>query len=257
MKHFVRFSACLCLFPLALSAQSSLVFDAGTNIDVGAGADICADVVTINGTYSGAGTACSGPLPIELVSMTATAARSGVTLRWTTASESNNYGFEIERRTIQSAKPGPQSDVWTAIAFVRGAGTSSSSNEYTYTDDGVAPGRHAYRIRQIDASGEFAFTEAIEVEVGLAPKEFTLSQNYPNPFNPATTIEFTLPEDGHVRLAVYDVRGRLISTLIDEEKQAGVYHQAVFVANNLSSGTYLVRLEFAEQSLQRKVVLMK
>jgi hypothetical protein len=250
-------SVCLCLLPFALSAQSSIVFDLGTNIDVGAGADICADVVTINGTYSGSGTACSGPLPVELVSMTAIAARSGVTLRWSTATESNNYGFEIERKTIHSAIPNPQSALWSSIAFVRGAGTSSSSNEYTYTDDGVTPGRHAYRIRQIDASGEFAFTEAIEVEVGLAPKEFMLSQNFPNPFNPTTTVEFTLPEDGRVSVKLYDATGREVLTALNEDRTAGYYHQVVIDASQLGSGSYFCRIEFGGQQITRKMLLLK
>ena len=173
------------------------------------------------------------PLPVEFIALSAVADRFNARLGWTTATEINNFGFDIERRSIGAVE-------WMYVGFVQGSGTTTSPNEYSFTDERVSPGRHAYRIKQMDHNGAFTYTTAVEVEVGLAPKEFTLSQNYPNPFNPTTTIEFTLPEDGHVRLAVYDVRGRLVSTLIDEDRRAGVYHQAVFVANNLASGTYLV-----------------
>ena len=266
MKRTSIYLLAFCFIPPIASSQSTVEYQTNAAIEVQTGADVSADNIITNSNYSGGGTFNGGPLPVEMAEMTVQAAKNTATISWSTASETENFGFEVERRMVSGSEfqvPGPETfnlkpeTEWITVGFVQGAGTSSSPRDYSFVDQQVSPGRYAYRIKQIDHNGTFTYTAAVEVEIGLAPKEFTLSQNYPNPFNPTTTIEFTLPEDGHVRLAVYDVRGRLISTLIDEEKQAGVYHQAVFVANNLASGTYLVRLQFLEQTLQRKVVLMK
>lgn len=244
----------LCLAPFIAKSQSTMEFQSGTTIEVTSGADICADVVTINGTYSGAGTQCGGALPVELVAMTAQAAKSAVTLNWTTATETNNFGFEIERAAVS----GQQTAVsWKNLGFVAGSGTSSSPREYSYTDKSLTPGRYAYRIKQVDNDGTFSYTQAAEVEVGLAPREFTLSQNYPNPFNPWTTVEFTLPVDGHVMLKLYDVTGRELATLLDKERNAGYYHQVTVDASRFGSGTYFLQLEFNGQQLTRKILLVK
>jgi len=252
MKPTYRYflASVFCLVPFVTQGQSTLEFQSGTNIEVTAGADICADNVTINGTYSGTGTQCGGALPVELVSMSCVAGKNTATLNWTTATETGNLGFEIERRSIGGAE-------WMNVGFVQGSGTTTSPKEYSFTDERVLPGRHAYRIKQIDHSGTFTYTAAIEVEIGLAPKEFTLSQNYPNPFNPTTTIEFTLPEDGHVALRLYDVTGRELMTLLDEERPAGYYHQATIDASRFGSGSYFLRLEFGGQQLTRRIVLVK
>ncbi len=95
------------------------------------------------------------------------------------------------------------------------------------------------------------------MEVGLAPLEFNLAQNYPNPFNPTTTIEFTLPQDGRVVLKIYDITGREVVTLVDEERKAGVYHQVVFDASRLASGVYFSRLESGSLQSIKRIVLVK
>jgi len=260
MKPTYRYflASVFCLVPLLTQGQSTLEFQSGTNIEVTAGADICADNVTINGTYSGTGTQCGGALPVELVSMSCVAGKNTATLNWTTATETGNLGFEIERRSVQASQTlNFKPETWNSIGFVQGSGTSSSRKDYSFADQQVTPGRYAYRIKQIDQSGAFSYTAAIEVEIGLAPKEFTLSQNYPNPFNPTTTIEFTLPEDGHVALRMYDVTGREVATFLDEERTAGYYHQITIDASRFGSGSYFLRLEFGGQQLTRRIVLVK
>lgn len=134
---------------------------------------------------------------------------------------------------------------------------SSSPRDYSYVDANLPSGRYAYRIKQIDQSGSFTYTSALGVEVGLAPRIFSLSQNYPNPFNPTTTIEFTLPEDGRVVLKIYDVIGREDVTLMDEDRKAGVYQQSVFDASRMTSGIYLARLQFNGKQLMKKLLLLK
>lgn len=146
---------------------------------------------------------------------------------------------------------------WSRIGFVQGAGTSTSPQDYTFTDKPDAPGRYAYRIKQIDHSGAFTYTSSLEVVIGLAPLEFTLGQNYPNPFNPTTTIEFTIPADGRVVLKVYDLTGREVATLVDQEMKAGVYQQVVFDASRLASGVYVAGLQAAGRQLMSKLILLK
>jgi hypothetical protein len=143
------------------------------------------------------------------------------------------------------------------VGFVQGAGTSSSPRDYSFVDKPDQPGRYAYRIKQIDHSGTFAYTSTLEVVIGLAPLEFTLSQNYPNPFNPTTTIEFTLPADGHVVLKVYDLTGGEVATLVDQEMAGGVYQRVTFDASRLASGIYFARLQAGGMQLLKKMVLVK
>ncbi len=88
------------------------------------------------------------------------------------------------------------------------------------------------------------------------PDAYALSQNYPNPFNPTTAIPFSLPESGHVKLAVYDMLGRLVDTLIDGEMNAG-FHQATFNARSYPSGAYIYRLEVNNFVEVKKMMLVK
>ena len=124
-------------------------------------------------------------------------------LKWETATEINNYGFEIERRKIGNivlemedknfTSTNDESTIsqWSNVSFVSGSGTSNSPKNYSFTDRNLSLGRYAYRIKQIDQDGTFKYSQSVEMEVGLVPKVLTLSQNYPNPFNPATVINFS------------------------------------------------------------------
>ncbi len=181
-----------------------------------------------------------------------------VSLQWSTASETNNYGFEIERRAIQNSptlniEPG----TWNTVGFVQGAGTSTSPRDYSYVDNVSSPGRYAYRIKQIDLSGAATYYNGAEVEVGLAPKEFALGQNYPNPFNPSTKIEFSVPENGHAVLKVFNMLGQEVATLYEGNAEAGKIYQSEFNASALPTGVYVSRLEFAGQSVMRKMLFVK
>ena len=200
------------------------------------------------------------PLPVELTSFTAKTTNSSATLHWQTATEMNNYGFEIERRMTSPLSPPYQGgDVrggWQKIGFVQGAGTSNAPREYNFTDQRLSSGRFVYRLKQIDNDGSFKYSQEAEVTI-VVPKVFALSQNYPNPFNPSTTINFTLAEDSHVSLRVFDMLGREVQTLVNGEMKAGEVHNVLFDASKLSSGLYFYRLETGKNSLVKKLVLMK
>jgi photosystem II stability/assembly factor-like uncharacterized protein len=188
-------------------------------------------------------------LPVELTLFTALTNGSRVTLNWHTATEMNNYGFEVERRELQNSE-------WKNIGFIQGAGTSNAPKEYTYTDATCFVGNYVYRLKQINTDGTFKYSQSVEVSI-QTPNQFLLSQNYPNPFNPTTTIEFTLAEDAFTTLKVYDIIGREVVTLVNENLQAGVLHQATLNANKLSSGMYFYRLESGRQTQVKKLILLK
>lgn len=249
-----------CLFPLIAFSQSTVEYQTGAAIEVQTGADVSADNIITNSNYSGGGTFNGGPLPVTMATMSVQAAKNTATITWSTSSETENFGFEIERRQVQSDNSRfaiHDSQPWQVIGFVHGAGTSSSPKHYSFVDQQVSPGRYAYRIKQIDHSGSFTYTSTLEVNIGLAPKEFTLGQNYPNPFNPSTTIEFTLQEDGHVLLKLYDIKGSELETLLNEERKAGYYHSISFDASRFGSGTYFYRLLANGQVLTKKMTLVK
>ena len=202
------------------------------------------------------------PLPVELTSFTATAASNSATLSWKTATEVNNYGFEVERRLVSTdlSQPSPQrgGQGWGQIGFVTGNGTSSSTHSYSYKDASVSSGTYAYRLKQIDNGGTYKYSSEAEVTIAV-PKVFALNQNYPNPFNPTTTITYNIPAVGTqhaVSLRVYDIMGREVATLVNETKEAGSY-QATFNASKLASGVYFYRLQSGSYASVKKLVLMK
>ena len=196
----------------------------------------------------------SSALPVELTSFTATANGSAVTLQWRTATEVNNYGFEIEQRTVNS-KPSTVND-WQKVGFIAGAGMSNSPKEYSYSDTKPISGRSIYRLKQVDNGGMFKYSQSVEVEVGSIPKELSLHQNYPNPFNPITMIRYDLPQQATVKIAVYDMIGREVATLVNETKEAGSY-EVNFAASQLASGVYFYKLSAGSYTSMKKLMLMK
>ncbi len=190
------------------------------------------------------------PLPVELTSFTATARGSLVTLNWTTATEKNNSGFEIQRKNTAAE------NTWQKIGFVEGNGTSTIPNSYSFTDYINSFGDFTYRLKQIDYDGSFEYSNEIEVKGGIKPDQYSLSQNYPNPFNPGTIIRFELPEAAKVRLVVYNLLGQVVRTLADGNYEAGSYTKN-FDGTDLSSGIYIYELRANDIVLKHKMILMK
>jgi hypothetical protein len=200
----------------------------------------------------------SGALPVELSVLKAIVSNSVATLVWSTATEVNNYGFEVERRKIQNVEGRSEKVEWQKIGFVKGSGNSNTPSEYSYADEKLAAGNYEYRLKQIDLNGSFKYSQNVEISVAV-PKEFSLNQNYPNPFNPATTIQYDIPNVGTqyiVSLRVFDIVGREVATLVNETKEAGSY-EVNFNASQLASGVYLYKLQVGNFTSVKKLMLMK
>ncbi|HRI46078.1 MAG TPA: T9SS type A sorting domain-containing protein [Ignavibacteriaceae bacterium] len=192
-------------------------------------------------------------LPVELVSFSASVYEQKVTLKWQTATEVNNYGFEIERMNDGM-------DEWLNVGFVEGHGNSNSPKEYSFVDESELNGTIQYRLKQIDTDGKFEYSEIVEVSIEIQsialPMDFELFQNYPNPFNPSTTIKFGLSKDSKVTLEVYNIIGEKVTTLINQDMSAG-YHNINFSGNELSTGIYIYKITANEFTSTRKFILMK
>lgn len=244
--------------------QSEIEYEPGTDLTVTTGADICADAVTINGTFSGDGTQCNSALPVELSSFSAIVKGDKVELNWQTATEVNNYGFEVERT---SPRPSPQGEGgeagrgWEKIGFVNGSGNSNSTKEYSFIDKTVSNGKYFYHLKQIDNDGGFNYSQEVEVKVEDIPTEFALFQNYPNPFNPSTTIKYSIPkiinnQSSIINLKVYDVLGNEVATLVNEEKAPGNY-EVMFDGGKLASGVYISSITIGSKIKTAKMSLIK
>ena len=173
-------------------------------------------------------------LPVELSSFISTVKDRNVTLIWSTSSEQNNAGFEIQRKSEKAE--------WIFIGFVKGHGNSQSYCDYSFEDKNLNPGKYSYRLRQTDFNGNSRFYDLNGVVIIGLPEKFSLSQNYPNPFNPETKIEYSLPFGSKVNITVYDVLGKEIKDLVNEYKDAG-YYSVNFDGNNFASGIYFFRIK--------------
>ncbi len=186
-------------------------------------------------------------LPVELSKFEGIFVKDKVILSWETATEVDNYGFNILRQVNERS--------WQYLGFVEGNGNSNSPKIYSFIDRNIYGGdTFKYRLKQIDTDGKFEYSDIIEIEIN--PTEFFLLQNHPNPFNPTTKIAYQISEPSFVALKVYDVLGNEISTLVNEKKMAGSY-EAEFYALHLPSGIYFYRLQTNSYVETKKMVLMK
>lgn len=189
------------------------------------------------------------PLPVELSAFTASLFTNNVTLSWSTASETNNRGFEIEQSYNGS--------VFASIGFVAGRGNSAELNKYNFSASDLAIGKYSFRLKQIDFDGSFSYSNPVEVEISSLPTEFAISQNYPNPFNPSTNIKFTVRENGLTSLKVFNAVGEEVATLFNSLAETGQVYEANFDASSLSSGVYFYRLQQAGSMITKKMILIR
>ena len=187
-------------------------------------------------------------VPVELTSFTSTISKNSVTIKWSTATEKNNYGFEIERKDLKSE--------FKRIGFIKGKGTTTELSNYSYSDNNLAPNAYNYRIKQIDYDGNYQYyylANEVNLQYMLT---YSLEQNYPNPFNPSTTIKYAIAKAGIVTLKLYDILGKEKEVLVNERKEPGNYVYE-FKNLNLSSGVYFYTLKTNDYIQTKKMVVLK
>jgi hypothetical protein len=186
-------------------------------------------------------------IPVELNSFIAIGNNNEVELNWSTATETNNQGFDIERML--------QDTQFKNIAYVPGFGTSTELHYYNYIDKGLTAGKYYYRLKQVDYNGSYEYSNVIEVDV-RSLNEYALEQNYPNPFNPTTTIGYVLKEKSNAKLILLNAIGEEITVLVNEEQDNG-FHKIDFNAANLPSGVYFYQISAGEFVSVKKMLLLK
>ncbi|GIK61974.1 MAG: hypothetical protein BroJett017_28640 [Ignavibacteriota bacterium] len=213
-------------------------------------------------------------VPVELQSFTAEIIGSDVNLLWSTATETNNSGFDVEKKALSFGEG--LGEAWKTIGFVHGFGTTTEVHHYLFVDERLQAGNYQYRLKQIDFDGTFEYSNIIEVTID-APIEFSLEQNFPNPFNPTTKIKYTIPASLNpskggtlVQLQVFDILGNAVATLVNEQKQPGTYEVEFNTASHsgevrnlpagrqgLPSGIYFYKLQAGTFVQTKKMILIK
>ncbi len=212
---------------------------------------------------------CDVPLPVELSSFTAKSVSGGVSLKWTTESEVENLGFLLERKTADND--------WKEIVSYKnddsllGQGSVSFATDYEYIDKLVKRGyTYDYRLADVDYNGMVTYHSTREVLVVNDPlatiaNDFTVTA-YPNPFNPSTTIRYSLPAIemqnlASVRISVYDISGKLVTTLVNKEQPSGWYEIQWNGTNQtgkkVPGGVYLSQVAVGNEVKTNKLILLK
>jgi hypothetical protein len=187
------------------------------------------------------------PLPVELSNFAARAIGSTVELTWSTATETNNRGWDVEKKV---------NGTWSSLGFVEGAGTSNAPKSYSFIDKS-AQGAVSYRLKQIDRNGRFSYSNIVEAVIARLVADYTLTQNFPNPFNPATTISFAVKNAQNVTVRVYNSLGQEVAVVFEGMANAGETYNVVFNAAGLASGTYFYMLQTPTHREVKKMLLMK
>lgn len=238
---------------------NSVTYNSATQVTLNVstvGATTGSKTVTItnpDGQFVSSSSIFDVPLPVSMGSFNFSVDKRNVKLLWTTIEEVNNKGFEVERQNIYS---GTESSPWGKIGFIECKENSHSPNNYSYEDKNLTSGKYNYRLKQLDLNGNFEYHNlSSPVSIGK-PNVSELTQNYPNPFNPLTKIDYGIPADGKVSLTVYDVTGKVVAELVNENKTAG-YYSVEFNASKLASGVYFYRIVSPGFSQVRKMLVIK
>ncbi|NOY07088.1 MAG: T9SS type A sorting domain-containing protein [Chlorobi bacterium] len=214
----------------------------GRQVDMVGAADLCIHV----------------PIPVEMSLFFALATTEGVSLRWKTETETNNYGFEIYRA---AERDGP----WTRRGFVRGAGSTTQPRSYRFLDPWDTPTRenvYWYLLKQIDIDGTVTEYGPLRVtSITAPPLEFAIDAVFPNPLgnsvsgSKTTTLQYSVPFDADVTLRIVDALGRTVSTLVQGRTGQGT-HNVYWNAEGLQPGTYFAQMQANGTMVTRKLVIV-
>ena len=206
-------------------------------------------------------------LPVQLSEFQASESNGVVLLEWRTESELDNLGFIIQRKRFGEA--------WEIIASFQdngdlaGRGTATSAADYSFIDDDVSTGRYYYRLADVNINGDVTYHSVTSIAVSsagangqlLAVDSVMLYPAFPNPFNPSTTLNYYLPNSAFVNIAVYDIAGRMTTTLLSDIKQAGL-HQIQWNGVNdkgkvLAGGVYFIHFRSGKIQQTQKVYFIR
>ena len=171
-------------------------------------------------------------IPVELTSFNATLNGTHATLQWTTVSETNNAGFEVQ---VQNGED------WEVLGFVDGNGTTTEAHAYSFDVGELAVGAHVFRLKQIDYDGAFEYSDELEVTVET-PGTHVLTSAYPNPFNPQSQFTLAVAQDQHVTAELFNTLGQRIAVLFSGTVEANQAQLVTIDGAGLASGMYLVRV---------------
>lgn len=207
-----------------------------------------ADGRVITGTHANGVFSTSAPIPVELASFEATRTSNDIRLRWTTATETNNAGFDVQHQYRDGS--------FQSLEFIEGAGTTSDAETYQYTVSGnLRPGAHTFRLKQVDQDGSTHFSKTEEVIV--SPQgDFELSSPSPNPFQHSTTMQLTVQESQSVTAHVYNVLGQRVQTVWNERLSANQPVPLRIEGERLPSGLYFIQVRGETFETTQKVTLV-
>jgi hypothetical protein len=247
------------LLPMLLSAQrGNIIIPTGASISVPTGAMICADTIFANNPgYGRLNIAdptclCSGAvvIPIELLTLSATLQNDVVILSWTTATETRNFGFEVQRKAGQKD--------WSAIGFVEGNGSTTETHSYAFTDDpGDLPSSCRalrYRLKQLDLDGGDAYSPEVEVHLDAPLPRFAL-EGFPSPCDDQLTVKLSLAEAGATSIRLHDIAGRVVMIIAQDALLPAGSHSLMVRTSDVPSGLYLLVVEKREGRRIEKVVV--
>ncbi len=197
-------------------------------------------------------------LPVQLIYFYASVQSDSVLLKWGTATEVNNFGFDIERsfNTVLN---------WETIDFVLGSGTSNIPINYEYLDTTIDQNVvYYYRLKQIDVVGGFEYSDTVMVNLlssinldkSNQTTSFMISDNFPNPFNPSTKINFQIPVQQFMQINLYDLEGGLVKEIAKQEFLPGNY-QLLLDFSYYSTGIYFVRFESDKNTVTKRLTYIK
>jgi hypothetical protein len=210
-------------------AMNSPVINAGTNLGGIYSYDKVGTLRPANGVDLGAYELKSAPVPVELTSFTGNFINNSILLNWSTATEINNQGFDIEKNDNSS---------WVKIGFIEGKGNSLTKNNYSFEDKNPVGYTIKYRLKQIDINSNFKYSDVIAITA--IPKGFSIG-NYPNPFNPSTKIRYSVTSESMINLVIYNIIGERIDVLKNEQQQPGTY-EINWNGSGHPSGIYLLSI---------------
>ena len=188
-------------------------------------------------------------VPVEFINFEGWLNENETNLQWTTATETNNRGFYIQRKKLNEQE-------WIDLDFIEGKGNSTEINYYSYKDILTESGVYYYRLKQTDFDGTYSYSKVIKIDFST-PAEFEIFQNFPNPFNSFTIIKYSLPEKSFVNISLYDIKGEKVSELVNEKMEKGIY-SVMFNGDNLATGVYLYRIVTSSgYNFSRKLILLK